>query len=55
MIFQRILYPNFFARKDTLTPMLLTMGGVIVQVVFALLLFPRMGVMGLGLSVAISA
>ena len=55
VIFQRILYPNFFARKDTLTPMLLTMGGVIVQVVFALLLFPRMGVMGLGLSVAISA
>lgn len=55
VIFQRILYPNFFARKDTLTPMLLTLAGVGVQVALALSLFPRLGVFGLGLSVALSA
>ena len=55
VIVQRILYPTFFARKDTLTPMLLTFFGVAVQVVAAVVLFPRIGVMGLGLSVALAA
>ena len=55
VIFQRILYPTFYARKDTLTPMLLTFLGVAVQVSVAVTLFPRIGVLGLGLSVAIAA
>ena len=55
MIFQRILYPTFYARKDTFTPMLLTFFGVAVQVGCAVTLYPRFGVLGLGLSVAIAA
>lgn len=55
VIFQRILYPTFYARKDTFTPMLLTFFGVAVQVGCAVTLYPRFGVLGLGLSVAIAA
>jgi len=55
VIVQRILYPTFYARKDTLTPMLLTLFGVAVQVAVAASLFPRLGVLGLGLSVALAA
>ena len=55
VIFQRILYPAFYARKDTMTPMLLTFLGVGVQVAVAVTVFPRIGVLGLGLSVAIAA
>ena len=55
VILQRVLYPVFFARKDTLTPMLLTLAGVAVQVALALSLFPAIGVFGLGLSIAIAA
>ena len=54
VILQRILYPTFFARKDTLRPMLLTLFGVTVQVAAAVTLFPRIGVLGLGLSIAVS-
>lgn len=55
VVFQRILYPAFYARKDTMTPMLLTFLGVGVQVAAAVTLFPRIGVLGLGLSVALAA
>ena len=55
VILQRVLYPVFFARKDTLTPMLMTLGGVGVQVALAVTLFPVIGVFGLGLSIAIAA
>ena len=55
VILQRILYPTFYARKDTFTPMLLTFLGVAVQVGVAVTLYPRLGVLGLGLSVAVAA
>ncbi|MGB0481142.1 MAG: murein biosynthesis integral membrane protein MurJ [Alphaproteobacteria bacterium] len=55
VILQRVLYPVFFARKDTLTPMLVTLAGVGVQVALAVTLFPVIGVFGLGLSIAIAA
>ena len=55
VILQRVLYPVFFARRDTLTPMLVTLAGVGVQVALAVTLFPVIGVFGLGLSIAVAA
>ena len=54
VILQRVLYPVVFARKDTLTPMLVTLAGVGVQVALAVTLFPVIGVF-VGLSIAIAA
>ena len=51
----KVLVPNFFARKDTRTPVYTAAVGLTVNVVANFLLVPRLGVAGLALGGAIGA
>jgi putative peptidoglycan lipid II flippase len=51
----KVLVPNFFARKDTRTPVYTAATGLAVNIVANLLLVPRLGVVGLALGGAIGA
>ena len=51
----KVLVPNFFARKDTRTPVYTAVFGLTVNVVANFLLVPRLGVAGLALGGAIGA
>jgi len=51
----KVLVPNFFARKDTRTPVYTAAGGLAVNVIANLILVPRIGVVGLALGGAIGA
>ena len=51
----KVLVPNFFARKDTRTPVYTAATGLVVNVIANLILVPRLGVVGLALGGAIGA
>lgn len=51
----KVLVPNFFARKDTRTPVYTAAGGLVINVIANLILVPRIGVVGLALGGAIGA
>ncbi|MDG2003213.1 MAG: murein biosynthesis integral membrane protein MurJ [Novosphingobium sp.] len=51
----KVLVPNFFARKDTRTPVYTAAVGLTVNVIANLILVPRIGVVGLALGGAIGA
>jgi putative peptidoglycan lipid II flippase len=51
----KVLTPNFFARKDTRTPVMTAGASLLLNVGLNLLLVPRMGVAGLALAGSISA
>jgi putative peptidoglycan lipid II flippase len=51
----KVLVPNFFARKDTRTPVFTAGGSLVVNIVLNILLVPRLGVVGLALAGAASA
>lgn len=51
----KVLVPNFFARKDTRTPVYTAAGGLAVNVAANFVLVPRFGVVGLALGGAIGA
>ena len=51
----KVLVPNFFARKDTRTPVYTAASGLVVNVIANLILVPRLGVVGLALGGAIGA
>ncbi|MCB2059443.1 MAG: murein biosynthesis integral membrane protein MurJ [Novosphingobium sp.] len=51
----KVLVPNFFARKDTRTPVYTAAAGLALNIVANLLLVPRFGVVGLALGGAIGA
>ena len=51
----KVLVPNFFARKDTKTPVYTAATGLVVNVIANFLLLPRLGVVGLALGGAIGA
>jgi putative peptidoglycan lipid II flippase len=51
----KVLVPNFFARKDTRTPVFTAAGSLIVNILLNLLLVPRLGVVGLALAGAAAA
>ena len=46
----KVLTPNFFARKDTRTPVYTASAGLVVTIGLNFLLVPRLGVLGLALS-----
>lgn len=49
-VLNKVLVPNFFARKDTRTPVYTAVGALLVNIVLNFLLVPRIGVMGLALA-----
>ena len=51
----KVLVPNFFARKDTRTPVYTAATGLVLNIVANLLLVPHFGVVGLALGGAIGA
>lgn len=51
----KVLVPNFFARKDTRTPVYTAAGGLVVNVIANFILVPRFGVVGLALGGATGA
>jgi putative peptidoglycan lipid II flippase len=51
----KVLIPNYFARKDTRTPVFTAAGSLVVNVALNFVLVPRFGVMGLALAGAVSA
>jgi putative peptidoglycan lipid II flippase len=51
----KVLVPNFFARKDTRTPVYTAAIGLVVNVIANFILVPRLGVVGLALGGAIGA
>jgi len=51
----KVLVPNFFARKDTRTPVYTAATGLTINVIANLILVPRLGVVGLALGGAIGA
>jgi len=51
----KVLVPNFFARKDTRTPVYTAATGLVINVIANFLLIPRFGVVGLALGGAIGA
>jgi putative peptidoglycan lipid II flippase len=51
----KVLVPNFFARKDTRTPVFTAGGSLVVNIVLNFLLVPQLGVVGLALAGAASA
>ena len=51
----KVLVPNFFARKDTRTPVYTAGGALVVNILLNILLVPRLGVVGLALAGAVSA
>lgn len=50
----KIFQPGFYARHDTKTPMWFAGLGALANIAFALLLFPKWGVVGLGLATSIA-
>jgi putative peptidoglycan lipid II flippase len=51
----KVLVPNFFARKDTRTPVYTAGGALLVNIGLNFVLVPRLGVVGLALAGAVSA
>ena len=51
----KVLVPNFFARKDTRTPVFTAAGSLLINIGLNFVLVPRLGVAGLALSGSISA
>jgi putative peptidoglycan lipid II flippase len=51
----KVLVPNFFARKNTKTPVYTAATGLLVNVIANFILVPRLGVVGLALGGAIGA
>ena len=51
----KVLVPNFFARKDTRTPVWTAAGSLVINVALNLLLIPRFGIVGLALAGSIAA
>jgi putative peptidoglycan lipid II flippase len=51
----KVLVPNFFARKDTKTPVFTAGGSLLINIGLNLLLVPRLGVVGLALAGSVSA
>lgn len=51
----KVLVPNFFARKDTRTPVYTAAAALVLNVILNFLLVPRLGVVGLALAGSISA
>ena len=51
----KVLVPNFFARKDTRTPVYTATAGLVLNVIANFILVPRIGVVGLALGGAIGA
>ena len=51
----KVLVPNFFARKDTRTPVYTAGGSLLINVALNFVLVPRLGVVGLALAGAASA
>ncbi len=51
----KVLVPNFFARKDTRTPVFTALASLALNVVLNILLVPRLGVVGLALAGAAAA
>lgn len=51
----KVLVPNFFARKDTRTPVYTAAISLVLNIVLNLVLVPRLGVVGLALAGSISA
>ncbi|MBV1918214.1 MAG: murein biosynthesis integral membrane protein MurJ [Sphingomonadaceae bacterium] len=51
----KVLVPNFFARKDTRTPVYTAAFGLSINIIANLILVPRIGVVGLALGGAIGA
>lgn len=46
----KVLVPNYFARKDTRTPVYTAMAGLVLNVALNFMLVPRLGVVGLALA-----
>ncbi|MEQ8311711.1 MAG: murein biosynthesis integral membrane protein MurJ [Sphingopyxis sp.] len=51
----KVLVPNFFARKDTRTPVWTAAGSLLINVALNLLLIPRFGIVGLAVAGSIAA
>ena len=51
----KVLIPNFFARKDTRTPVYTAGGSLLINIALNFLLVPRLGVVGLALAGSVSA
>jgi putative peptidoglycan lipid II flippase len=51
----KVLVPNFFARKDTRTPVYTAAGGLVLNVILNFVLVPRFGVVGLAIAGSIGA
>ena len=51
----KVLVPNFFARKDTRTPVYTAGGSLVINVILNFILVPEYGVVGLALSGAVAA
>ncbi|MGN3974185.1 murein biosynthesis integral membrane protein MurJ [Tsuneonella sp. SYSU-LHT278] len=51
----KVLTPNFFARKDTRTPVMTAAASLVITVAFNFLLVPRIGVLGLAVAGSIGA
>lgn len=51
----KVLTPNFFARKDTRTPVLTAAASLLVTVALNVLLVPRLGVLGLAIAGSVGA
>lgn len=51
----KVLTPNFFARKDTRTPVMTAAASLVVTVALNFLLVPRLGVMGLAIAGSVGA
>ncbi|AKH42675.1 putative peptidoglycan lipid II flippase [Altererythrobacter atlanticus] len=54
-VLNKVLIPNFFARKDTRTPVYTAGGALVINIGLNFLLVPRLGVVGLALAGSISA
>ncbi len=51
----KVLVPNYFARKDTRTPVLTAIASLAINIALNLVLVPRMGIVGLALAGSIAA
>ena len=51
----KVLQPAFFAREDTVTPLRIAVASVVVNILLALILFWKIGFVGLALATAIAA
>lgn len=51
----KVLVPNYFARKDTRTPVYTALAGLVLNIVLNFILVPRLGVVGLALAGSVGA